>query len=221
MPDYSKGKVYAIRSYQTDSVYIGSTCQSLSMRMGGHRAYYKRHQNGHFPYVSSFEIIKYDDAYIELLEECKCENKQQLEKREGELIRENDCVNKCIPRRTRAEHYQDNKETLKEKARQYREDNKEQIKEKNKQYREDNKEKIKETKKQYHQANKERIKEYNKQYHQDNKERMNEQSKKHYQANKERRNEKFNCECGGKYTRDHKAKHMLTKKHTAHMEATV
>jgi len=44
-----------------------------------------------------------------------------------------------------------------------------------------------------------------------------EQWKKWYQANKQDRNkkqnEKFSCECGGKYTRAHKAYHKKSKKH--------
>ena len=29
MPDYSKGKIYCLRSFQTDDVYIGSTAKPL------------------------------------------------------------------------------------------------------------------------------------------------------------------------------------------------
>jgi hypothetical protein len=174
MPNYQNGKIYTIRSHQTDQIYIGSTSQRLSRRMEGHRTNYKKYQNGTYHYVSSFEIVKYEDCYIELLEECKCENKAQLEKREGELIRENVCINKRIPGRTRAEHYQDTKEQQK----QYREDNKEHILEQSRQY--------------------------SRQYREDNKERLS---------------EKFNCECGGKYQRGTKARHMKSIKHQQHIEA--
>ena len=45
--------------------------------------------------------------------------------------------------------------------------------------------------------------------------------KEYYQASKEywaerrreRENEKFNCDCGGRYTRGHKAQHLRSKKH--------
>ena len=33
MPDYQKGKIYKIISNETDDVYIGSTTQSLSLRL--------------------------------------------------------------------------------------------------------------------------------------------------------------------------------------------
>lgn len=29
MPDYNKGKIYSLRSHQTNDIYIGSTCQKL------------------------------------------------------------------------------------------------------------------------------------------------------------------------------------------------
>jgi hypothetical protein len=45
-------------------------------------------------------------AYIELIEEVKCNNKMELLKREGELIREHydNIVNKSRPNRTKEEY---------------------------------------------------------------------------------------------------------------------
>ena len=66
MPDYSLGKVYCVRSYQTDKIYIGSTCQKyLSTRFQEH----KRITNK----TTSKIIVDYGDAYIELLENFPCE----------------------------------------------------------------------------------------------------------------------------------------------------
>lgn len=77
---YKNGKIYAIRSNQTDKFYIGSTTQPLCKRFYGHK---------HGLDVSSKMMIdNYDDAYIELLEDFSCENREQLFKRENELIRE-------------------------------------------------------------------------------------------------------------------------------------
>jgi predicted GIY-YIG superfamily endonuclease len=39
--DYKNGKIYAIRSHQTDEIYIGSTTQSLSKRFSNHKSKYK------------------------------------------------------------------------------------------------------------------------------------------------------------------------------------
>ena len=150
MPDYTKGKIYSIRSYQTDKIYIGSTIQPLSVRIGGHKGNYKKYLNDKYHYLTSFEIIKYDDCYIELIELFSCNSKEELLKKEGELIRSIECVNKCIAGRTPKEYYEEHKDENK----QYREENKDRIKEYDKQYRESNKDEIAEKSKKYRETNK-------------------------------------------------------------------
>ena len=59
--------------------------------------------------------MKYDDAYIELIEECPCNDKNELNRREGQMIREMNCVNKRIEGRTGKEYREDNKEYIKQK----------------------------------------------------------------------------------------------------------
>ena len=67
--DYTNGKIYTIRSYLTDKYYIGSTIQPLCKRMVGQKSNYKNYlKNNSSAYVSSYEVLKFDDAYIELLE---------------------------------------------------------------------------------------------------------------------------------------------------------
>ena len=143
MPDYKKSKIYKIVCDTSGEVYYGSTIQSLSMRLTGHRQDAKRH------YCSSKQIIDRGNYSIVLVEEYPCENKEQLCRRERYYIENNVCVNKEIPTRTMKEYREDNKEKIKEISREYREDNKERIKE----WQENNKEKIKE----YRVVNKERI----------------------------------------------------------------
>lgn len=91
MVNYELGKIYTIRSSETVGVYIGSTCQSLAVRFGGHKAHYKRNNS-----ITSRHIFDYgvENAYIELLENYPCNSKEELHKREGEHIRmmEN-CIN--------------------------------------------------------------------------------------------------------------------------------
>jgi hypothetical protein len=128
--DYKNGKIYTIRSYQTDDIYIGSTTQTLTKRLSTHKGDFKRWKNGKRHYTTSYEIIKYGDAYIELLELCPCDTKMELCRREGELIRSMDCVNKEIAGRTPKEYYQENKEKIKERNKEYRDDNNEMRKEK-------------------------------------------------------------------------------------------
>lgn len=100
MPDYSKGKIYAIRSPSTDSVYIGSTTMPLLLRMAQHKSTYRRSVT----HTTVIEILKYKDAYIELVELCPCGSYNELLRREGEIIRQYPThVNKVIAGRTSIE----------------------------------------------------------------------------------------------------------------------
>ena len=86
MPDYQNGKIYTIRNkYDTNLIYVGSTCKYyLSDRMGNHRHNAKKAPNNSF-----YKIIKdWNDWYIELYEKFPCSDKNELTKREGEVIRE-------------------------------------------------------------------------------------------------------------------------------------
>jgi len=205
MPDYSKGKIYTIRTYQCDDIYIGSTTQRLCERIREHRNNYKYWlEDNNKKYMYSYEILKYDDYYIELLEDYPCENKQQLKKKEGEYQREMKCVNKRIECRTKKEYYIDNKEQIKEYHKQYYNDNKE----KAKQYHNDNKEKILEYQKQHYIDNKDKIKQYNKQYRNDNKEKI-----------KERKKQKITCDCGCIVNKSSITRHKKTIKHKKLIES--
>lgn len=66
------------------------------------------------------------------------------------------------------------------------------------------------TKKEYYQINKEHIKEYHKEYYECNKEIINEKLKN-----------RTICECGGKYTYNHKNHHFKTKKHQDYLTQTI
>ena len=129
--NYQNGKIYCIRSHQTDKIYIGSTCSPLHKRFYDHRKKYKCWKNNKYGYTSSYELMEYEDVYIELLEEYPCNNKMELCKKEGEYIRSMDCVNKMKrPFITEEENKQRNKEYAKE----YRKNNIETIKEKKNKY---------------------------------------------------------------------------------------
>ncbi len=183
MPDYKNGKIYKLWSPEGDDIYIGSTTLSLARRKSKHKC-----DNTN----STLLFEKYTDVRIELLEECPCDNKEQLHKKEGEYIRNNKCVNERIPKRTNKEWQQDNKEHLKI----YVENNKEHIKQKHKEWYENNIEKIKEQTKDYYKNNKE---------------------KKNQKA-KERNSIEFVCECGITLTQGSKARHQRSKRHIDLME---
>ena len=143
---FNKSMIYTIRSPHTDKYYIGSTTQILCKRFSDHKVKYKLYLDKKHHFVTSFKILELGDAYIELLEEINCDNKSQLEKREGEFIREhkNDCVNKIIEGRTKKEYTVDTKENRSIYKKQYYDDNKIKLIDKAKKYYVDNKEHKKE-----------------------------------------------------------------------------
>ena len=132
MPDYKNGKIYKVWSPEGDDIYIGSTVQPLYKRFHTHKV--------NTSCRSKILFEKYDDVRIELIECVPCDNKEQLTKKEGEYIRNNNCVNKQIAGRT-----------MKEYCKEYRENNKDKISEYKKEWHENNKEKIKEKMKEYSQ----------------------------------------------------------------------
>jgi hypothetical protein len=171
MPDHSKGKIYTIRCKTDDSlIYVDSTIQSLSARFAKHRSDRK---------CSLYKYINenYDDDwskwYVELYQLYPCNSKIELEKREGEIIREISTINKTIAGRTGKEYRNDNKEILKENRNEYYQENIEKILENKKIYYIENKEKINE----YRNENKEKLLESAKEYRDKNKEIINEKKK--------------------------------------------
>jgi hypothetical protein len=128
--NYKNSKIYKITDIAYTKMYIGSTTQTLSRRFNKHKESYKRWKDGKRNKVSSFDIFDefgIDNCKIELIEEYECENRIQLERKEGEHIKNNECVNKFIAGRTLKQYYIDHKDNLKEKAKQYYIDQKEKI----------------------------------------------------------------------------------------------
>lgn len=187
---YQNGKIYAIRSNETDEVYIGSTCSSLPKRLFEHRMGLKRYKNTGCLYYTSFKILEYADHYIELIEMYPCNSKAELERREGEIMREHATrVNKHLAGRTEVE---------------WRDDNKDEIRQKKKEFREANKDKIAIVKKRHVELNREHYREY---------------IKKWSEAHKEERSKKIICECGSELTQGSKLRHIKTDKHKAYVAA--
>jgi len=141
---YTKAKIYKITSDSTDKIYIGSTCNTLSKRIGQHKTDYKSFLNNNFHKISSFEIIKLGNAIITLIEDYPCDRKEQLHARERYFIELNKaiCVNKNIPNRTHKQYYEDNKDKKANYNKQYNIDNKDKIANYNKQHYIENKEKF-------------------------------------------------------------------------------
>jgi len=180
MPNYQNGKIYTIRSRsREDLIYVGSTTRRLSERLGQHKRAPAK--------TSSKCIIEIGDSYIELYENFSCNSREELNKREGDIIRLINCVNKNIPGRCSKERYEDNKEEVLKNMKHYYKDNKVERLEKIKEYYEQNKE--------------DRIK-YAKEYRTKNNETLSEKYKK-----------KFTCKCGKTLRWRDKARHNKTKYH--------
>ena len=188
MVNYKNGKIYKLWSPEGDMIYIGSTCRGLAHR----KAQHKDKPNT----TSKILFDTYTDIRIELIEEYPCDNKEQLNRKEGEYIRTLDCVNRCVAGRTEKEWREDNKEHLEEyreenkehhaeKNREYYQKNKGHVQEKHKEYRENNKGHLQEKQKEYCEKNKERIAEKKKEWWEENKERLAEKKKEYREKNKE------------------------------------
>ena len=194
MNKYHNSKIYKIISPSTDVVYIGSTITPLYKRLQYHKANYKHYLNGKCNYVTSFELVKYDDVYIELICDYPCNSKKELERKEGEIQREMDCINKIIAGRTKKEWCDENKDKISEKKKIYYDDNKDEILKYQKKYRDNNKDEIKEYQKIYRENNKEEI--------------------------LKKKGMKITCECGSVFRKNDKSQHNKTKKHIKFVESS-
>jgi hypothetical protein len=186
MTNYQNGKVYMIEALNGEEgdIYVGSTAkQYLSQRMTFHRDSYKCWKEGKTSYLTAFGLFdKYglENCSIKLLETCPCNSRDELRGREGFHIRSLVCVNKRIEGRTRAEHYQDNIEEMKEKSNNYYANNKERVLVRCKEHRESHKEELAKYK------------------------------NENYEKNKIRLREKITCECGSTCSRKCMSRHKKT-----------
>ena len=194
MPNYQDGQIYTIRC-RTDNtlIYVGSTTMTLSRRMVAHRCSSKTSNRKLYSCVNG----NWDDWYIELYEVFPCENKQELNKREGEIIREIGTLNGQIAGRTpmewRKENWIENKEVLSAKGKEQHQKHREERLEVSRQYNIDNNEARKEYKKKYREEHKEEISAKRIAYYHEvqskNKEYLNMKAKEYYLRKKNKAKE--------------------------------
>jgi len=155
---YKRGKIYTIRCRYDDSlIYVGSTIDTLAKRMGNHRRMCLKCK------ISLYNVVEndWDNWYIELYEEYPCNNKPELERREGQVQRQIATINNRIAGRTHKEYRDENRDKILEKTKKYRDDNKVNILENKKTYYNENKVNILEKTKKYRDENRDKIKEAN------------------------------------------------------------
>ena len=119
------GNTYKILNSETNDVYVGATCQRLVKRMMNHRTKVK--EGKETALYNEMREIGIEHFYIELVESYPCENSEQLNKREGEWMREIATLNEQVAGRTKKEYKQDFKEKTREKDKQYYEKRQEHI----------------------------------------------------------------------------------------------
>jgi len=154
--DYKNGKVYKITDLNYTKQYIGSTTQPLYKRLSVHKSHYKKiikDQNNYRAITSTllFDEFGVDNCIIILIENCPCENREQLLMRENYYIKNEECVNKYLSYRTEEEKQEynkkyltDHKEDLKLKKKEWHKNNKDKQNEKARKYHEDHKAEINE-----------------------------------------------------------------------------
>jgi hypothetical protein len=236
MPDYSKTKIYIIRSCNTNKVYIGSTVQSLSKRYGDHVSRYNKWLKEGKKFCSSKFILEQGGSYIELLENYPCNSVIEKNKKEGSVIREylsnGLAVNKNIAGRCKKQWAVDNltylnfqkkcvdeekQKLIKSNKKKYYETNKQDIKNKKKKYYEENKDYFIANSKKWVSKNEDKSKQYKKKYYEENKEDIKNKSKKNYEKNKEKLLQTYTCKCGSVLSNVSKKRHQSTIKHQSYI----
>ena len=201
MNKYHNGKIYKIVDVGYSKCYIGSTCESLSRRFSKHKHHYKTHdKDNNKRYCRCFDLFDeygVDNCKIELIEFFKSDTKDELLAREGQHQQQNECINKKISGRNKTQWYEDNKDRLKEDAREYRDIHREEIKEYLKSHYQENKHKYKE-------------------YKENHREQKRQHDKKYRDKNKDI---KIDCACGSNVSKLHWNCHLRTKKHQDYLKS--
>ena len=113
MSKYQNGKIYKIVNVGYNKCYIGSTCEELSQRMARHRhsynTYLKSNKNLERSHLL-FDEFGIENCLIILVEQYPCNSREELLRKEGEHIKNTECVNKYVAGRTVAEYESENKE---------------------------------------------------------------------------------------------------------------
>jgi len=183
MVNYNNGKIYKLICDNSNFIYIGSTTQPLYKRLNEHKKYG----------CSSKKLFELGNVKIILIEEVKCENKEQLIKREQYYIDKykNNIINdrnaytdvkeyNIKNKEKKKEYYIKNKDNILKQKKEYHIKNKNNILKQKKEYRIKNKDKIKDKRKEYYNNNKNNFKEYQEK----NKDKIKEYKKEYYQYQK-------------------------------------
>ena len=204
---YKDGKVYAVRNTVDDTIYVGSTIQPLHKRFFEHKCRVNKGRERTKALYLKMNDLGVDKFYIELIEHVPCCSREELNRREGEIIRENTVCNSNIAGRTKAEYRHETKEKKKDADNKYYISHRQELKQKFKEYYKAHKEDIKHRSKENAFNNKEHREEYIKEYFNKNKDKI-----------EERQNQRIVCSCGLGIRRADKAQHLKTERHQRLMD---
>jgi group I intron endonuclease len=206
------GLVYKITSTVGKKVYVGSTQEGLNKRLQRHKGYFQGSRESMPTSKLLFEEYGVDTCSIHLIESVEFKEKSELLFRERYWIENTpNCVNIYRPiitddekKETKHKHYEKVKGTEEHKARSL---------EIQKRYYENHRDEVLERAKAYNESHKEDKSKYNKEYHEAFK-----QTEKYAQKTA-RALEWLDCECGERYQRGNKSRHMKSAKHQSKVKA--
>ena len=97
------GRIYKIFAPGYDKCYVGSTKREINVRMNAHRGEKRKYERGKGSRCTSYEVLSYEGATIELLEEDAYVDMQHMRDREAFWIGRFDTVNRMTPGRSSRE----------------------------------------------------------------------------------------------------------------------
>ena len=85
------GQIYKTTDIGYNKFYVGSTCENLSKRIERHRKHFREYTRGKTrKKTTAIDISKeygIENCKIELVENCQCNSREELTKREGQLYK--------------------------------------------------------------------------------------------------------------------------------------
>jgi hypothetical protein len=236
--DYSNTIIYKLccKDPSITDIYIGHTT-NFTKRKNHHKNCCINENNKEYNrYV--YDFIRnhggWDNWTMIQIENISCKDKREAESVEQYWIEKTAAklnsmnpftLYKEEPQLYKQLWYEEKKDYILEKAKQYYGENKEQKLEYQKQYAEEHKEKLSDYQKQYQEQHKEQITEQKKIYREEHKAESSKAQKEWREANKdtlkEKRSEIIQCDCGHAYTFGNKNRHLHSKIHTSYKDINV
>ena len=121
--NFKKGKIYMLEptcEYEEGDIYYGSTTQPLNKRYHQHKSQYFQGSKTKTKSSLLFEKYGIENIKIQLIKEIIFKTKEELNKEEGDYIRNNKCINKQIAGRTKQEWVETNKEKISKQQKEYK-----------------------------------------------------------------------------------------------------